>query len=154
MFYFVVRHFRWLARIPGLPHIFDALLLASTGLFRRSRLTAMEMLEAEALHLAGVGLKVHRFGGIEFVESSGRELGHLHGHGLLDVAVGPQAAAALLAGGFVKPHHVFPRSRWVSFQLESVIDVPFALKLLDTARSGEFKPADASPARVRCGDRG
>jgi hypothetical protein len=90
----------------------------------------MERLEVEALRLPGVDLKVHRFGGIEFVEKDGRELGHLLGHGLLDVAVGRKAADLLIASGRVRPHHIFPRSRWISFQIESNADVPFALELL------------------------
>jgi hypothetical protein len=130
MFYFVVRHFRWLAWVPGLPQFFEALLVAVTFVTHRSRLSAMEQLEAEALRLHAVRLKPHRFGGIEFVDEAGRELGHLHGNGLLDVPVGNGAAASLLASGRVRPHHVFPRSKWVSFQIESEADVPFALELL------------------------
>jgi len=135
MFYFVVRYLRWAARVPGLPHLFDASLLAGTCVFRRSRLAAMDTFEAEALRLPGVRLGVHRFGGTEFVEKQGRELGHLHGHGLLDVSVGRQAASALLTDGRVRPHHVFPRSNWISFQIESQADVPFALELLTMAQS-------------------
>jgi hypothetical protein len=135
MFYFVVRYLRWVARVPGLPQFFDAFLLMSTCVFRRSRIVAMEALESEALRLPGVRLKVHRFGGIEFVAKEGRELGHLHGHGLLDVAVGRQTAKLLIATGQVRPHHVFPRSRWVTFQIESDADVAFALDLLTIAGS-------------------
>jgi hypothetical protein len=134
-FYFVVRYLRWTARVPGLPQLFDTFLLANTWVFRRARFIAMEALETEALRLRGVRLKVHRFGGIEFIEKHGRELGHLHGHGLLDVAIGGDAAKLLLAAGQVRPHHVFPRSKWVSFQIESNADVPFAMKLLTMAGS-------------------
>jgi hypothetical protein len=109
MFYFLVRHLRWAAQVPGLPQLFDAFLLAGTFIFHRKRLAAMEALELEALNLPGVRLKNHRFGGIEFVEGA-RELGHVHGHGLLDVAVGASTASLLLAEGRVRPHHVFPRS--------------------------------------------
>jgi len=70
------------------------------------------------------------WGRVEFVEKDGREVGHLHGHGLLDVAVGRQAARLLVATGQVRRHHVFPRSKWVSFQIDSTADVPFALELL------------------------
>ena len=129
MFNFVVRYLRWLARVPGLPQLFDALLLARTCLFHRGRLAAMQALETEALRILGVRLKVHRFGGIEFVRN-GHELGHLHSHGLLDVPVGRHAADLLLAQGRVRSHHVFPRSKWVSFQIETIADVPFALELL------------------------
>ena len=134
MFYFVVRHLRWLARIPGLPQLFDALLLAGTWLFRRRRLIAMEGLELQALSLPGLRLKVHKLGGTEFVRN-GRELGHLHGNGLLDVAVGPLTAQSLLAASRVQPHHVFPNSKWVSFQLESQSDVAFGIELLTIANA-------------------
>ncbi len=133
MFYFVVRYLRWLARVPGLPHFFDSLLSAKTCLFNRSRLVAMETFETEALRLPGVRLKVHRFGGIEFVQDNGRELGHLHGHGLLDAAVGLKAASELLAAGQVRRHHIFPSSKWISFQIKSDADVPFAVALLAMA---------------------
>jgi hypothetical protein len=129
MFYFVVRHLRWLARVPGMPHLFDAILLAWTCLCRRSRLVAMEALEAQALHLPGIRLRVHRFGGIGFARDN-RELGHIHGNGLLDAWVGRGRREALIAAGRVRRHHVLPRSGWISFQLESVDDVPFALDLL------------------------
>src|SRR6476620_7703629 len=131
MFYLVVRYFRWLARVPGFPHLFDAILLSHTFLFHRKRLAAMEKFEAEALRFAGVRPKVHRFGGIEFVDEEGRELGHLHGHGLLDVAVGTEASRSLIARGAVRRHHVFPDSRWVRSPIETESDVAFALELLE-----------------------
>jgi hypothetical protein len=77
-----------------------------------------------------VELRVHRLGGLEFA-CAGRELGHLHGNGLLDARVGRERAVALLRSGRVRRHHVFPRSVWISFQLESCADVPYALTLLD-----------------------
>ncbi len=129
MFYFVVQHLRWLARVPFFPQMFDSLLLAWVCVARRPRLKAMEALEAEALRLPGVKLRNHRFGGVEFVRDN-RELGHLHGHGLVDVRMERTLARALVAAHRVRPHHVFPNSGWISFQLESCADVPFALELL------------------------
>ena len=130
MFLFVVRHLRWLARVPLLPQFFDALLLGWTCLARRARLAAMEALEARVLALPGVRLRVHRLGGTEFVQN-GRELGHLHGNGLLDARLAREAAEALVAAGTVRAHHLFPpRSGWISFQLETAADVPRALEIL------------------------
>lgn len=68
------------------------------------------------------------------VDEAGLELGHFHGNGLLDVPVGNEVAASLLASGRVRPHRVFPRSKWVSFQIQSEADVPFALELLGFRR--------------------
>ena len=130
MFLFVVRHLRWLARVPGMPQIFDAGLLAWTCLAHRARLAAMEQLEARALALPGVGLRVHRLGGMEFVQGK-RQLGHLHGNGLLDARLARGAAESLVSAGAVGAHHVFPpRSGWISFQLETPADVPRALEIL------------------------
>jgi len=131
LFSFVVAHGRPLAGIPCFPQAFDALLLAWTCVAQPSRLRAMEALEAGALRLPGVVLRAHRFGGVEFVcGHGGRELGHLHGHGLLDVRMGRVQGRALVVAGRVRPHHVLPNSGWVSFPLEGFADVPFALELL------------------------
>ncbi len=130
MFLFVVRHLRWLSRVPLIPHFFDALLLAWTCVAHRPRLAAMEDLEARALLLPGVRLRVHRLGGSEFVQDD-RCLGHLHGNGLLDARLARDAAQALVAEGTVRPHHIFsPCSGWISFQIETTADVPRALELL------------------------
>lgn len=134
MFLFVVRHLRWLARVPLLPQMFDALLFAWTCVAHHARRTAMHTFEAQAAALPGVRLRVHRLGGIEFVQH-GRELGHLHGNGLLDARITGDGAAALVADGVVRAHHVFPpRSGWVSFQLETAADVPRALEILTRGR--------------------
>jgi hypothetical protein len=128
VFLFAVHRLRWLMRVPFFPHIFDSLLLAWTGLVHRPRLAAREALETA---LDGrVVMGVHRFGGLEFRDGRGRELGHVHGHGLLDVRLPRSRARRLVAEGRVRPHHMFPDSGWVSFPLETVADVPFALRLL------------------------
>lgn len=130
MFELVVRRLRGLARVPGLPHLFDALLLGWTMAFRPARRRAMEALEAAVLALPGTRLRVHRLGGVEFVGADGRELGHLHGHGLLDVPAGKARAAGWIADGRARAHHVRARGGWVSFPLETDADVPAALALL------------------------
>lgn len=132
MFYFVVCHLRWLARIPGLPQLFDAFLLAHTWLLHRPRVVAMEAMEADALRIEDVQPHIHRFGGIEF-RKRGRQLGHLHGHGLLDVVLPGNLSRTLVQTGKVRPHHVFPNSKWISFQMESLADVAFAMELIKMA---------------------
>ena len=134
MFRFAVTRLRWLARVPGLPQLFDAALLAWTGLAHPARLAAMQEIEKRALALPGLRLRVHRLGGTAFVRGP-RELGHLHGNGLLDLFVGHAERAALLAASRAQPHHVFADSGWISFWVHSEADVPAALALLTaTAR--------------------
>ena len=132
MFRFVVAHLRWLARVPGLPQLFDAALLAWTALAHPARLAAMQEIEKRALALPGVRLRVHRLGGTAFA-SGPHELGHLHGNGLLDLFVGRDERNALVAAAHAQPHHVFADSGWISFWVRTEADVPAALALLAVA---------------------
>ena len=132
MFRFVVLHLRWAAQVPGLPQFFDAMMLAWIALLHRPRLSAMEAVEAAALKIPGVRLGVHRLGGIEF-RLSERELGHLHGNGLLDVRVGVNEACELVRKGWAGPHHLFGKSAWVSFWVRTHEDVGPAMNLLEIA---------------------
>lgn len=134
LFLFTVRHLRWLIQVPFFPQFFDSMLLAWTCLAHRARLAAITALESAVDGRAT--LAVHRYGGIEFLDAQGRELGHVHGHGLLDVRLKRSLARQLIAKERVQPHHVFPDSGWVSFQLETAADVPFALALLGLQADG------------------
>ncbi len=125
----------WLAQFGGvrrlyvLPQLLDTVLLAHTVACRPDTARAMHVLEAEVLTWPGVTTGIHRYGGTEFQVGS-REIGHLHGHGLLDLlltrAMRDEAVGARLA----HPHHIFPQSAWVSFDVNSPEDVPAALTLL------------------------
>jgi hypothetical protein len=129
IFEFVVRRLRWLAKVPFAPQIFDAWLLIWTALFERRKLTAMTALEARILQFPGVRLCVHRFGGTGFMRD-GREFGHLHGNGLLDVHLTPEEARAMVAAGVASEHHVLGPSAWISFWVKGEEDVVAAVKLL------------------------
>jgi hypothetical protein len=123
---------RWLARSPGAPQVFDALLFAATGLFYPRRLLAMSAIEERVRQLPGMAVGVHRFGGMAFV-FNGREGSHLHGNGLLDCSVGAGNRDVLLAAGRASPHHIFPRSGWISFWIQDEKDVEPALELIRMA---------------------
>ncbi len=132
LFGVAVRRLKWLGRIPGLPQLFDAFLIALTGLFRPRRLRAMSEIEAAVGQWPGMRRGVHRFGGIGFFVQGG-ECGHLHGNGLLDCFVGMTNRAELVRDGRALPHHVFPRSGWISFWVEDRDDIASALALLQLA---------------------
>ena len=132
MFRFVVHRLRWLARVPGLPQLFDAALLVWTWLAHPARLAAMQEIETRALALPGVRLRTHRLGGTEFARGP-RELGHLHGNGLLDLFVGRAQRDALVAAGRAAPHHVFTESGWISFWVREKADAAAACALLALA---------------------
>ena len=133
IFQFVVAHCRWLARLPLLPQLFDALLLAWTLLTDRRKLCALEVLEVEARRIFGAQLRTHRFGGTEF-HVGGRELAHVHGNGLFDAHLRAPARDAVIARRMALPHHVLPRSSWVSFWIRTENDVATAIELMRLAR--------------------
>jgi len=131
----VYRRLPLLRRVPGLPTLFDVLLLAGTALLRRDRLAAMHRVETAVLSWPGVSPRMHRFGGTEFTLTSGagrerREIGHLHGNGLLDIPFSRPLRDAAVAAGRAQPHHIFPQSAWVSLFLRAGADAEDAIALL------------------------
>ncbi len=123
------RHFPHLRRVHGLPQIVDTALLAHTLLLRPTRIPPREAVERALLSWPGVSTKIHRFGGVEFIVN-GREIGHIHGHGLLDIPFTRDLRDDAVTSGLARPHHIFPLSAWVSFDLHTNGDVPNALILL------------------------
>ena len=132
IFEFAVRHLKWLAGIPGAPQIFDAILASATALFHPARLRAICAIERAATGMPGVKTGVHRFGGIGFY-FRGRECSHIHGNGLLDCLVGMANREKLVEHRRALPHHVFPRTGWISFWVRTGDDVPKAIDLIRLA---------------------
>jgi hypothetical protein len=71
----------------------------------------------------------HRFGGVEFMIGD-REIGHVHGDSLVDVPLPKGVRDELVASGQAEPHHVLPRSGWVSVYLKEPGDVDRAIWIL------------------------
>lgn len=125
----------WLAQFGGvrrvyvLPQLLDTALLAHTVVRRPDTARAMHTLEAEALDWPGVTSGTHRFGGTE-LRVGDKEIGHLHGHGLLDILFTRTLRDEIVEAKLARPHHIFPQSAWISFDVKSAEDVPQALMLL------------------------
>lgn len=132
IFDFVVRKLKWLAAIPGAPQLFDAMLFSATALFHPARLRAISALEKAVNELPEVTPGVHRLGGVGFF-FRGKECSHIHGSGLLDCFVGRANRDALVRDRRASPHHVFPRSGWISFWIKDGDDVPEAIDLVRMA---------------------
>ena len=132
----------WLRRAYVLPQLLDTVLLAHTLVRHPAKARAMHLLEQEVLRWPGVSACIHRYGGTEF-RWDHREIGHLHGHGLLDIlftrAIRDEVVEAQAAG----PHHIFPQSAWVSFDVNAAEDVPAALILL--RRSYDRMKSESTP---------
>jgi hypothetical protein len=76
----------------------------------------------------GVAERPHRFGGAAFY-FRGREVGHLHGDGLVDIPFPPDVRNELVRSGEAQPHHILPGSGWVSVPLCCAADVALAIML-------------------------
>jgi hypothetical protein len=139
IFEFAVRRLKWLAAIPGVPQIFDAMLFTSTVLLHPARFRAISAIEMAAREMPGVRAGVHRLGGVGFF-FRGRECSHIHGNGLLDCFVGQAKRDALLLDSRASPHHVFPRSGWISFWVRDGADVPPAVELIRIACAYQLEP--------------
>jgi hypothetical protein len=58
-----------------------------------------------------------------------RELGHLHGSRLADLPFPTRIREELVTAGKAEPHHVLPRSGWVSRRITGHHDVDAVLEL-------------------------
>jgi len=71
----------------------------------------------------------HRFGGTEF-RVGRREIGHVHGDSLVDIPFSLRVRDELVKNGAAEPHHILPKSGWVSVYLRHPGDVDRAIQLL------------------------
>src|SRR2546430_13335780 len=97
----------------------------------------------------GITAHLHRFGGTAY-RLGDREIGHIHGDGLVDIPFPPTVKHELVAAGQAAPHHVLPESGWISFYLPGPGDLGKAIAL--PLRSYEIavdQPARAMARRVQ-----
>jgi hypothetical protein len=87
-----------------------------------------EEIVTEVSSWAGVETGPHRFGGVEF-RVGRRELGHLHGDRLADLPFPVRVREELVAAGKAAPHHILPKSGWVSRHIRSGDDVAAVIAL-------------------------
>jgi hypothetical protein len=77
-----------------------------------------ERIAAEVESWPGVSSGAHRFGGVEF-RLGRRELGHLHGDRMADLAFPRRVRDELIATGRARPHHVLRESGWVTVPIDA-----------------------------------
>lgn len=77
----------------------------------------------------GVESGPHRYGGIEFLVG-GREIGHIHDWGLLDVPLARPLGDAVVDSGMMGHHHILPDSGWVTTVVEDQGDLELAREVL------------------------
>lgn len=77
----------------------------------------------------GVHLAPHRFDAIAF-QLGGKEFGHVHRSGVLDIPFPKAIRDALIAEGRAATHRWVPDSGWISFRVRTGADAEHALWLL------------------------
>jgi hypothetical protein len=111
---------------------------------------AGETIKAAVSAWEGITARAHRFGGTEYRLDS-REIGHVHGDGLVDIPFPTKVRNEIVAAGQAAPHHVLPESGWVSFYLREPEDVERAIGLLrrsyEIAVSHRTKPRAEGASR-------
>ena len=129
MFHFVVSNFNFLKHIPLLPQVFDNLLRVWVLLTNSKLSTWLDEIETEVVSWENTSVSIHKYGGLQF-NYMGKEIGHIHSNGLLDVLFTLKTKKALLEIERVSQHHVFIKSGWVSFYIKHPQDKKYALELL------------------------
>ena len=101
---------------------------------------AQERIANEVSKWEGVASAAHRFGGIEF-RIGRREIGHLHGDYQADIAFPMNVRNQLVAEKKAQPHHILPKSGWITCRFDDENDVSAAIGLFrlsyDIAREKE-----------------
>jgi hypothetical protein len=129
MFDHTVKYFGFLKHVPVLPHAFDAM-LKTTKLFSGSKIPfIIDDIEEEVLSWKGTSARLHKFGGLQF-DVNGKEIGHIHGNGLLDILFNRETKSKLITEKRVVEHHIFKNSGWISFYIKSPEQKAEAVRLL------------------------
>lgn len=96
----------------------------------------------------GVSPEEHRFGGTEF-RYDGRELGHVHDWGLVDLPLARPLAEAVTECSLAHPHHVLPDSGWVSTFLRTDSDLDRILSLFGASYVWTLQAETGDPQAER-----
>lgn len=89
---------------------------------------AEEKIVNEVAKWKGVVALPHRFGGTEFKLGS-RQIGHIHGGYQADIAFPLEVRNQLVAEKRAYPHHILPKSGWITFRFRNESDVERAIQL-------------------------
>ncbi len=89
---------------------------------------AEEKIVAEVSKWTGVAVAPHSFGGTEF-RLGRREIGHVHGDYQADIVFPMEVRNQLVAEQRAQPHHILPKSGWITFRFKKEGDVDHAIEL-------------------------
>lgn len=113
---------------------------------------AQDKIVNEVSRWSGVVALPHRFGGTEF-RLERRELGHIHGDYQADIAFPMSVRNQLVEQKKAQPHHILPKSGWITFRFREEKDVDRAVELFklsyDLARQKQEDVQKSSIGRSR-----
>jgi len=89
---------------------------------------AQERIVSEVSEWSGVVSSPHRFGGTEF-RLGRREIGHIHGDYQADIAFPMEVRNQLVKEKRAEPHHILPKSGWITFRFSKESDIKSAIEL-------------------------
>jgi len=87
-----------------------------------------EKIKQELLRWKGVTIHEHNFVSMIFYVD-GKEMGHLHGDSIADLQFPATVGKKLVRDGYVLPHHIIPKSGWVSHEIQNAKDVETVIDL-------------------------
>ena len=129
MFNLVVKYLGFLKHVPGMGFLFDNCLNIWTLVTDPAQFDYIDDIELQLLLWEGVNIGLHKYGGIQFNYNK-REIGHIHGNGLLDMLLSSKLKQQLMQEGKIFDHHVFKHTGWISFYIKTQADRDYALRLL------------------------
>jgi hypothetical protein len=89
---------------------------------------AQKRIVREVTRWEGVVASPHRFGGTEF-KLGKRELGHIHEDYQADIVFPVAVRDRLITEGRAEPHHILPKSGWITFRFRREADIELAVEL-------------------------
>jgi hypothetical protein len=132
MFKFVIKYLGFLKRAPLLPHLFDSQFKLWLLFTNAELLDCLSDIETEVLSWGQTSISMHKFGGVQF-NCCGREIGHIHSNGILDILFTRKIKQQLMEEGRISDHHAFAGSGWISFYITNKEDTTYAVNLLKIA---------------------
>ncbi|WP_233268782.1 luciferase domain-containing protein [Mucilaginibacter lacusdianchii] len=129
MFLFIIKYFGFLKFVPGLAILFDNGLKLYSLLTKPNILDCVDEIEATLLQWPHTSVTTHKYGGIQF-NYEGKEIGHIHSNGLLDMLLSRKLKARWMQDGRIQDHHSFKNSGWISFYISTIEDKEYAIQLL------------------------
>ena len=82
-------------------------------------LSVKQVISEQLLSWPDVTQQPHRFGGIEFLYQ-GKEIGHVHGEGLVDIRMPKSSRDQFIAEGRAESHHIYPDSIYIKSEEDTL----------------------------------